>query len=125
MIGFEVKVTEALHKAVPVVAYRAGGIALQIKHGQSGYLCEIGDMKAVVDHLSELLSNERLWSEMSQCACLSVTEDYWTVNGAVNWLWLFNDFIQKDVHAPEGSEYVSIDSGFRWAQQEWKSFGKK
>ena len=35
--GFEFKVTEALMKGRPVIAYRAGGIPLQIEHNKSGF----------------------------------------------------------------------------------------
>jgi glycosyltransferase involved in cell wall biosynthesis len=38
--GFEVKVSEALHKGRPVIATRAGGISLQVKDGVNGYIVE-------------------------------------------------------------------------------------
>ena len=34
--GFEVKVSEAIHKGKPVIATRAGGIPLQVTHGKNG-----------------------------------------------------------------------------------------
>lgn len=45
--GFEVKVSEALHKEIPVVTTKAGGIPLQVSHGQSGFLAEPGDAEAI------------------------------------------------------------------------------
>jgi alpha,alpha-trehalose phosphorylase (configuration-retaining) len=41
--GFEVKVSEALHAGKPVVASNTGGIPLQIQHGKSGFIVEVGD----------------------------------------------------------------------------------
>jgi glycosyltransferase involved in cell wall biosynthesis len=40
--GFEVKVSEALHKGIPVVTTKAGGIPLQVEHGKNGYLVDPG-----------------------------------------------------------------------------------
>lgn len=45
--GFEVKVSEALHRGIPIVTTKARGIPLQIKHGKSGYLVEPRDSGAV------------------------------------------------------------------------------
>lgn len=88
--GFEVKVTEALQKSVPVIAYRAGGIPLQIKHGFGGYLVNVGDREQVVRYLFELCTNDKRWTEMSSQAKKSVGQDYWTVAGTINWLRLFD-----------------------------------
>ena len=42
--GFEVKVTEAIMKGVPIVATKAGGIPLQVRDGETGFLVEVGDV---------------------------------------------------------------------------------
>jgi glycosyltransferase involved in cell wall biosynthesis len=135
--GFEVKVTEALQKSVPVIAYRTGGIPLQIQHGHGGYLVDVGDKESVVGYMRELCTDDKRWAEMSRQARQSVGEDFWTVAGMVNWLWLFNDLSdglrQQQSHQPRRhpgydsdaqlpSEYVSIESGYRWVRQEWKSW---
>ena len=49
--GFEVKVTEAFKKGKPVIAYRTGGIPLQIRHGMAGYFVRSGDTKKVAEYL--------------------------------------------------------------------------
>lgn len=43
--GFEVKVSEALHKGVPVIVTRAGGIPLQVEDGKSGFWLTLAIMK--------------------------------------------------------------------------------
>jgi alpha,alpha-trehalose phosphorylase (configuration-retaining) len=55
--GFEIKVTEALLKGVPVIAYRTGGIPLQIvSEGdeQDGYLLTVHDGEGVAEIMKKL-----------------------------------------------------------------------
>ena len=39
--------TEAVNKRVPIIASSAGGIPLQVKHGENGWVVPTGDSKAV------------------------------------------------------------------------------
>ncbi|KAF7729511.1 hypothetical protein EC973_004185 [Apophysomyces ossiformis] len=86
--GFEVKVTEALVKGVPVVAYAAGGIPLQIEDGVNGVIIPIGKIQVVTDTLYELLNNKPLYSSMCNAASATVSEEYFTVWNAISWLHL-------------------------------------
>jgi alpha,alpha-trehalose phosphorylase (configuration-retaining) len=58
--GFEVKVSEVLHKGIPVIATNAGGIPLQVQDGKSGFLVEVGDTTAVANHIVDLWTNKAL-----------------------------------------------------------------
>jgi glycosyltransferase involved in cell wall biosynthesis len=87
--GFEVKVTEALHKGVPVVAYEAGGIPLQIKHEESGFLLPIGDVQAVADTLYRLFKEPELRAVMSEAAKASVSEEFFTIWNSMSWMHMF------------------------------------
>lgn len=87
--GFEVKVTEALAKGIPVVAYQAGGIPLQIKKDVNGFLVPIGDVQGVADKLFSLVTDPDLRAKMSEEATANVTEEFLTVYNAINWLHLF------------------------------------
>ncbi|KAI8989412.1 hypothetical protein BDB01DRAFT_718772 [Pilobolus umbonatus] len=87
--GFEVKVTEALHKGVPVVAYRAGGIPLQIKENVNGFLLPIGDVEAVANTLYRLFEDTELHAEMKINAEKYVTEEFFTVWNCMSWLHMF------------------------------------
>jgi len=62
--GFEVKVSEALHHGKPVVATRAGGIPLQIQHGKTGFLVDVGDTEAVANHLFDLYTDDDLYNQV-------------------------------------------------------------
>lgn len=89
--GFEVKVSEALIKGKPVIAYRTGGIPLQIEHGVTGYLVEPGNTHQVADHAYDLLTDKSLYKKMSEAAARKVDRentDYFTVNNAYKWLFL-------------------------------------
>lgn len=86
--GFEIKVSEALHKGVPIIATRAGGIPLQVVDGRSGFLVEPDDYKAVAEHLHTLFTNEGLWREMSEYAGSHVSDEVGTVGNALSWFYL-------------------------------------
>lgn len=86
--GFEVKVSEAVHAGKPVVAYRTGGIPLQIVDGKSGYVVTPGDHKTVAKHLYDLCTDEALYREMSQYAKTHVSDEVGTVGNAAAWLYL-------------------------------------
>jgi glycosyltransferase involved in cell wall biosynthesis len=89
--GFEVKVSEALLKGKPVIAYRTGGIPLQIEHGVTGYLVEPGNTHQVAEYAYELLSDKELYKKMSREAQRKAdleNTDYFTVNNAYKWLYL-------------------------------------
>lgn len=86
--GFEVKVTEALMKAKPIVAYRSGGIPLQIEDTINGYLVESGDTTKVSEHLYDLFVDEELYLRMSEAAESQYNKDYLTASNAICWLYL-------------------------------------
>ena len=86
--GFEVKVTEALMKGKPVVAYRVGGIPLQIEDGITGHLVEVGDTTQVAQHLYDLLTDKSKYQRMSTAATELAGKDYLTIPNAICWLYL-------------------------------------
>jgi glycosyltransferase involved in cell wall biosynthesis len=100
--GFEVKVSEALHKGVPVIATRAGGIPLQVRDGEGGYLVEVGDCEAVARHLFELFDDEDLYARMSGEAKRSVGDEVGTVGNALAWLYLADALTEGERVVPRG-----------------------
>jgi alpha,alpha-trehalose phosphorylase (configuration-retaining) len=95
--GFEVKVTEALAKGKPVVAYKAGGIPLQIQHGVTGYLVTVGDTKKVTDYLYKLTTDDELYRTMSKQATEKMHKNFFTASNAVRWMEMIleNPNLQK------------------------------
>ncbi|KAG6844069.1 hypothetical protein H0H87_010012 [Tephrocybe sp. NHM501043] len=101
--GFEVKVSEAVHAGIPIVASRTGGIPLQIEHGKSGYLTEPGDNAAVATHLYELYTDEVLHSTISQYAKTHVSDEVGTVGNAAAWLYLAAKYSRGEKVLPKGA----------------------
>ncbi|MDD5116895.1 MAG: histidine phosphatase family protein, partial [Candidatus Omnitrophica bacterium] len=92
--GYEVKVSEALAKGKPVIAYRTGGIPLQIKDKVNGYLIEPGCVGEVAGRLYDLLTDGDLYREMSGAASMYVNREPWTVPNAIKWLFLATELIE-------------------------------
>ncbi|RDI86551.1 Repressible alkaline phosphatase [Venturia inaequalis] len=86
--GFEVKVSEALHKGIPVIATNAGGIPLQVIPTKSGFIVEPGDYKAVAGHIHTLFSDTHLYNSMSSFAASHVSPEVGTVGNALCWMYL-------------------------------------
>lgn len=93
--GFEVKVTEALAKGVPVIAYQAGGIPLQIIEGVTGNLVPIGDVQGVADKLFTLFEQPELHQLLAEGAVKHLTEEYFTVWNAIAWLFMCNELTRN------------------------------
>jgi len=55
--GLSISVIEAMHRAIPVVASRVGGLPEQIDHLKTGYLVEASDVKGFARALRELLDD--------------------------------------------------------------------
>ncbi|KIW30976.1 hypothetical protein, variant [Cladophialophora immunda] len=88
--GFEVKVSEALHKVngKPIIATLAGGIPLQVEDGKSGYLVQRGDHETVAKHLYNLVNDKDLYTRMSEYARTHVSDEVHTVGNALSWMYL-------------------------------------
>lgn len=100
--GFEVKVSEAIHKGVPVIATRAGGIPLQIENGKNGFLVDVGDTNAVARHLFDLWTDEALYRRMSEYALSHICDEVSTVGNALSWLYLASKLSNGEIVKPNG-----------------------
>ncbi|KAI8066817.1 hypothetical protein BC940DRAFT_301627 [Gongronella butleri] len=98
--GFEVKVTEAFQKSVPVIAYEAGGIPLQIVRDKTGFLVPIGDIQGVADKLYQLFTEPETRKIMSEAAKATLTEEYFTVWNCMSWIHLCNEM--TEISGPSG-----------------------
>jgi alpha,alpha-trehalose phosphorylase (configuration-retaining) len=93
--GFEVKISEALMKGIPVVAYDVGGIPLQVREGVSGYLIKVGETETVAEKLYNLFTDDNLYSVMSKKALMNINPETTTISNAVNWLFLATELLDK------------------------------
>lgn len=104
--GFEVKVSEALHKGVPIIATNAGGIPLQVEDGKSGFIVEPDDFDAVAKHMHALLTDDDLWDEMSEYAATHVSDEVHTVGNALSWFYLA-DTLGKGEHLESKGKWLN------------------
>jgi hypothetical protein len=109
--GFEVKVSEALHAGRPVIATRAGGIPIQVKDRENGYLVEPGDYEAVAQHLVDLFSNEDLWDDMSYAARTGVSDEVGTAGNALCWYYLASKLATAETSETGGKK---LKGDCRW-----------
>jgi alpha,alpha-trehalose phosphorylase (configuration-retaining) len=99
--GFEVKVSEALHKGIPVIATKSGGIPLQVEHGKSGYVVEPGNSTAVAAYLHDLFTDKDLYERISEYAATHVSDEVSTVGNALGWLYLADTLVKGEKLEPK------------------------
>lgn len=100
--GFEVKISEALHKGIPVIATRTGGIPLQIEHEKNGYLVDVGDSDQVAEHIYNLWTDEDLYKRISGYGLQHISDEVSTVGNALSWLYLAAKLSKGDKVEPYG-----------------------
>lgn len=100
--GFEVKVSEAIHKSKPVIATMAGGIPLQLQDRKNGFLVEVGDTDAVAKHMYDLFTDNELYSRMSHEALCTVSDEVSTVGNTMCWLYLASKLTNGQPIKPDG-----------------------
>jgi glycosyltransferase involved in cell wall biosynthesis len=119
--GFEVKVSEALHKGIPIIATRAGGIPLQVQDGKSGFLVKPRDYKAVAKHLFDLFTDHALHAEMQKFAASHVSDEVSTVGNALAWLYLADTLAKGETIKPNGrwiNDLARETAGFPYVEGE-------
>src|SRR5262249_53342947 len=62
--SFGLVILEAWANAVPVVAYRAGGLADLVRHGQDGLLAPCGEVGVLAKALETLAQNTEMRAEL-------------------------------------------------------------
>ena len=67
---------EAQAVGTPVVAFKAGGLVETLEDGQTGFLCERGDVQALAECLLRLHQEEGLWERMSAAATVFASEHF-------------------------------------------------
>jgi len=92
--GFGLTVTEALWKGTPVVASSTGGIPLQIRDGDNGFLVEANDKKGFAQRIVQLLRDPDLADEMGRKGKELVREKFLITRLVSDYLDLVNDLIK-------------------------------
>jgi trehalose synthase len=91
--GFGLTVSEALWKGTPVVATRVGGIPLQIKDGEMGYLVDPGDYDAAAERIVDILQHPSRKDEFGGAGREHVRRNYLIPRLLLDWLKLLGDIV--------------------------------
>ena len=92
--GFCLSVTEALWKGRPVVATNVGGIPLQIRNAQEGFLVEPSDKDEFAESIIDILKNPSMAEEMGNKAKERVRNNFLITRLLSDYLDLLNDILQ-------------------------------
>jgi len=106
--GYEVKVTEALMKGIPVVAYKSGGIPLQIVDKKSGFLVKTKDKEKVQDALYSLLTNKTLYQKIQTNIPDYISNEANSIRNAIYWLYLANKLSKNKFYKPNSQNMKDI-----------------
>ncbi|KAL0262108.1 hypothetical protein SLS55_003545 [Diplodia seriata] len=126
--GFEVKVSEAVHKGIPIIATKAGGIPLQVEDKKSGFLVEPSDYKAVAKHLYQLFSDNELYQNMSVYAAKHVSDEVSTVGNALAWLYMADSLAKGKKLLPDSkwiNDMAREEAGLPYVEGETRLPRKK
>ncbi|TKA83879.1 hypothetical protein B0A55_00126 [Friedmanniomyces simplex] len=104
--GFEVTVSQALRKGVPVIARDTSGFPLLVRHNLNGFLVhgthKSADTRAAADYLDTLFLNEDKYEAMSSFARGHLSNEIGTVGNAMCWMYLADRLTSGHEFSPDG-----------------------
>jgi N-acetyl-alpha-D-glucosaminyl L-malate synthase BshA len=74
--SFGLSALEALASGVPVVGSDAGGLPEVVRDGDTGILCEVGDIPGMAAASLSILTDRKKWTEMSRRAAADARERF-------------------------------------------------
>ena len=74
--SFGLSALEALATGVPVIATRAGGLPEVVRHDETGFLCEVGDVDGMSRAAIALLRDRDRWEKMSATGAVDARERF-------------------------------------------------
>jgi len=92
--GFCLAVTEALWKGKPIVATNVGGIPIQIREGEEGFLVESHNEEQFAERIIEILKNPSLAKEMGEKGKERVRGNFLITRLLSDYLDLLNDIMK-------------------------------
>jgi len=92
--GFGLTVTEALWKRKPVVASNVGGIPLQIKDGETGFLVEPHDNKKFAERILSILKDPKLAENLGEKGRAVVEKNFLITRLLLDYLNLLKEVIR-------------------------------
>jgi L-malate glycosyltransferase len=74
--SFGLAALEAMSAGLPVVSSSVGGLPELVKHNETGFIAEIGDIDRMAKYVIDLLTNERKYERFSQNARKRAVEEF-------------------------------------------------
>ncbi|CAM4105507.1 N-acetyl-alpha-D-glucosaminyl L-malate synthase [Bacillus manliponensis] len=95
--SFGLVLLEAMACGVPCIGTNVGGIPEVIQHGETGYICEVGDIKAVANQAILLLQDEILHEKMAERSMEAVQEQFRSENIVSQYEKIYYDVLKDEV----------------------------
>ncbi|ELQ76013.1 Glycosyltransferase [Trachipleistophora hominis] len=102
--GFEIKVTEAILKSVPVVVYDSGGLPLQVYEDKTGFIVPCGDTAAAAEKTTYLLEHPEFATNM--CGYIHLSYIHTTPFQILGWTRIFEKVLKNE----DGNEEIILES---------------
>jgi len=103
---FGLAALEAMACEVPVISSNAGGLPELNKDGETGFICEVGDIACMTERAKLLLTNETLHQQMAKAARKRAVEQF-NVDRIVP---LYEDYYQRIQQKLQTQTYPSFST---------------
>ncbi|SFC18044.1 N-acetyl-alpha-D-glucosaminyl L-malate synthase BshA [Bacillus sp. 491mf] len=97
--SFGLVLLEAMACGVPCIATRTGGIPEVIQHGETGYICEVGDIECVSQQAVQLLQDDTLHAKMAERSIQVAYEQFGSEMIVSQYEAIYYDILRDDKHA--------------------------
>jgi len=92
--GFGLSVTEGMACGNPIVGTKVGGIPIQVKDNENGFLVDVGDIDATADRIIRILKDDKLRNVMSKKSVEIVENNFKMEIGIEKHLIVYNKVIK-------------------------------
>ncbi|RKP21447.1 UDP-Glycosyltransferase/glycogen phosphorylase, partial [Rozella allomycis CSF55] len=114
--GFEIKVSEAIMKKIPIITTKIGGIPWQVVDQKNGFLVPPNSPGIVANLLFKLLQDKAFYNKiMNSNVGGFLQEEFTTSTQLCNWLSLWNHLWRsKRTQTEINAVSVKADEGIQW-----------